>query len=343
MRHLPVILGLILLATVEHSAAWAQTARATTAQTGPVQTSAVQTGAVRPVVLRSRAIVDDDVVLLGDLFDGLGARGATAVARVPEPGKRVKVKARWLAAVAQAYAVPWRPASRLDSVIIERSSHALGTQQIEGTLHEALVKRGISGNLALILDNPGVELHLPKDATPSLAVSSLTHDPTTGRFSALVVAPAEGRPLAKATVTGRAVEMTEIPVLRRRLRPGEVIREDDIEWISVRRDRLGRNMITEAASLLGMSPRRPIRAGETVRSGELLEPILVEKNSLVTVRLETGRLVLTAQGQAMESGAMGDAVRVMNTKSNKVIRATVNEVGEVRVKPTEIFTINQDR
>jgi flagella basal body P-ring formation protein FlgA len=333
MRHLPAILGLILLATVELSAARAQAAPAAT----------VQTGAVQPVVLRSRAIVDDDVVQLGDLFDGLGAHGATAVARAPEPGKRVKVKARWLAAVAQAYAVPWRPASRLDSVVIERSSHALGTRQIEGTLHDALIKRGISGNLSLILDNPGIELHLPKDAAPSLAISSLTHDPTTGRFSALIVAPADGTPLAKATVTGRAIEMAEIPVLRRRLQPGEVIREDDIEWISVRSDRLGRNMVTDAASLLGMSPRRPIRAGETVRSGELLEPILVEKNSLVTIRLETGRLVLTAQGQAMESGAMGDAVRVMNTKSNKMISATVNEVGGVRVKPSEIFTINQDR
>ena len=48
-------------------------------------------GFVRP----SWLVVDGPVVHLGDLFDGLGANGATPVARSPPPGTRVTVSARW--------------------------------------------------------------------------------------------------------------------------------------------------------------------------------------------------------------------------------------------------------
>jgi len=145
------------------------------------------------------------------------------------------------------------------------------------------------------------------------------------------VAPAEGTPLARATISGRAVEMTDIPVLGRRLEPGEVIAHNDVEWISVRADRVGRNTISDPERLLGKSPRRPIRAGEAVLSADLREPVLVEKNSIVTIRLQHPRMELTAQGRALDQGSAGDTIRVMNTKSKTVVNAEVAESGDVMV------------
>ena len=284
-----------------------------------------------PVLLKGSVVVEGPVVHLGDLFDGLGEQAATPVARAPAPGKRVQVGARWLAAVAQAFAVPWRPSSQLDSSIIARSSIVIETQQIEDATIEALRRRGIHGNLSLVLDNPALRLHLPSDSEPSLMVTGLTHNPQTGRFMAHLVAPAEGTPLARATISGRAVEMVDVPVLRRRMLPGAVIRERDIEWRSVRADRLSRNVVRDQVNLVGKSPRRPIRASEPVRGSELREPILVPKNSLVTIRLQTERMVLTVRGRAMEPGAQGDVIRVVNTKSNTVISASVTEPGIVEV------------
>ena len=284
-----------------------------------------------PVLLKGSVVVEGPVVHLGDLFDGLGEQAATPVARAPAPGKRVQVGARWLAAVAQAFAVPWRPSSQLDSSIIARSSIVIETQRIEDATIEALRRRGIHGNLSLVLDNPALRLHLPSDSEPSLMVTGLTHNPQTGRFTAHLVAPAEGTPLARATISGRAVEMVDVPVLRRRMLPGAVIRERDIEWRSVRADRLSRNVVRDQVNLVGKSPRRPIRASEPVRGSELREPILVPKNSLVTIRLQTERMVLTVRGRAMEPGAQGDVIRVVNTKSNTVISASVTEPGIVEV------------
>jgi len=283
------------------------------------------------VMLNNHVVVEDRLVRLGDLFTGLDAAGATPIARAPEPGNRAEVDARWLAAVAKAYGLPWRPSSPFDRAIIERASQVIDGARIEQSVRDALRDQGLGEKMSLVLDNPAQRLHLSTDVTPSLTVAGLSFDRVSGRFSAQILAPAEGTPQARAIVTGRVVEMAEVPVLRRRVSPGEVIRDADIEWISLRSDRLGRDAVIDPVNLVGKSPRRPIRAGEPLRSGDLRDPILVPKNSLVTIRLETPRMVLTAQGRSLEAGAKGDAIRVMNTKSSKVINAVVSEPGIVVV------------
>ena len=292
---------------------------------------AAATGATGPVMLKTKVIIDGSVVRLGDIFDGLNEQAETAVARAPAPGKRVEVGARWLTAVAQAYGLPWRPSSRLDTTVIERASLVIGTRRIEDATLAALAQRGVKGNVALVLDNPTLRLHLPSDADSTIVIIGLSHDPQTGRFKAYVTAPAEGTPIARATVTGRAVAMTEVPVLRRRIEPGEIIRREDIDWLRVRTGDLARNALVDVEGLLGKSPRRPVRAGEPVLSSELRKPIVVPKNSLITIRLETARMALTAQGRSLESGAKGDVIRVINTKSNRVISANVIDSGTVSV------------
>ncbi|HEX9792189.1 MAG TPA: flagellar basal body P-ring formation chaperone FlgA [Kiloniellales bacterium] len=301
---------------------------------------ATGTATAVPVLVKPHVIVDGPMVLLGDLFDGAGDQAVTAIARSPEPGKRVEVGARWLAAVAKAYGLAWRPNSRYDRVVVERASQVIDTRRIETELTDALAARGATGRTSLLLDQPGLRLDLPTDVAPTLAISGLNYDPASGRFTAILVAPASGTPLANATISGRVVTMTEVPVLRRRVEPGEVIRADDVEWSSVRTDRIGRDIIVDTANLIGMSPRRPVRPGDTILASELQAPVVVAKNSLVTIRLDTNRMSLSAQGRALEPGSNGDVIRVMNTKSNKIINAAVVDSGTVRVVTTTVSSAN---
>lgn len=295
---------------------------------------------MQPVALKPLAVVDGPIIRLGDLFEGLGDQASTPIARAPVAGTKIELNARWLAAVAQNYGVPWRPQSHLDSVMLERSSQKVETRLIEDQLRDALSRRGASAELLLKLDNPDFVLHLPKDAAPTVAVTALNYNPTSGRFSAQIVAPSEGLPLTKATVTGRAVQTTEIPVLRHRKVPGDVIRKSDIEWIPMRADRLARNVATDAMQMIGKSPRHTVRPGYPVRTNELRDPVVIEKNSLVTIRLEQSRMILTVQGRALEEGTQGDVIRVMNTKSNKTINAIVANSSTVHVLSTTTNAIN---
>jgi len=66
-----------------------------------------------------------------------------------------------------------------------------------------------------------------------------------------------------------------------------------------------------------------LRAGETIRVGDVEDPIVVHKGDLVTIELNTAAMQLTAQGKALDDGAMGAAIRINNTQSNRIIDAAV--------------------
>jgi flagellar basal body P-ring formation protein FlgA len=57
----------------------------------------------------------------------------------------------------------------------------------------------------------------------------------------------------------------------------------------------------------------------------------VHKGDLVTVILNTASMQLTAQGKAVEDGAMGASIRVTNTQSNRVIDTVVSGPNQVVV------------
>lgn len=325
MRTIPLA-GLILLVSSLFSASVA--ANTTTQPDGEI------------VTLNPSVVVEGEVVRLGHIFNGLGDKSETAIARAPALGKKVPVGVRWLTAVAQKYSLPWRPSSRLDRAVIQRAVNVIPSQRIKERVKSALFEEGMRHNATLEFDTPSVQLILPREQGDGLAITNLTFDQASGRFSAQVVAPAEGVVAAKTTVRGRAISMVEVPVLRRRLEAGEVIRYDDIDWIVHRADRLARNALLSTDSIVGKSARRPIGAGVVLKAAELKTPEVVSKNSLVTIRLETDQMVLTAQGRAMESGALGEAIRVINTKSNSIVSAEVTARGIVRVTPNDFVVRN---
>lgn len=292
------------------------------------------------VTLNQDVIVEGDVVRLGHIFTGLGEKSDTAIARAPALGKKVPVGVRWLSAIAQKYGLPWRPSSHLDRAIIQRAVNVIPSQRIKDRVKQALLEEGLRQNANLEFDSPAVQLVLPRELGDGLAITNLSFDEASGRFSVQVVAPAEGVPSSKTTVRGRAIEMLEVPVLRRRIDAGEVIRPDDLDWVVRRADRLARNALVSSDSIVGKSARRPIGAGVVLKAVELRTPQVISKNSLVTIRLETEQMVLTAQGRALEAGALGEAIRVVNTKSDSIISAEVTGRGTVRVAPSDFVVRN---
>ena len=293
-----------------------------------------------PVTLNATVLVEAPVVRLGDLFHGLSDLAATPVARSPAPGARVTLDARWLYNVARTYGVPWKPQSALDAVVVERTSQLIDRPRIEAYLRDVLAEQGVLGDVELFFDTADVSMNLPSDAEASLRLARWSYDPANGRFLAQLVAPAEGAATARLTVNGRAVNMIEVPVPARRLGKGEVISDADIAWLRLRADRLGRNVVSDASALIGQSPRRTLREGQPIRANDLRQPVVIAKNSLVTIRLETDRMVLTAQGRALQDGAQDQVIRVMNTHSNVVVSAVVEQSGLVAVSRTNPPAMN---
>ncbi len=286
---------------------------------------------------RDVVTVKGDFVRLGDIFEGIGEKASVAISRAPEPGGRTVYNATRLAFFANSNDIAWRPARRLDRVIVKRASQIISGEEIHAALRSELEKRGIAKGSEVEFTNRRTTIHLPIGVPATLAVQNLNYERRTGRFTATVTAPADHPSPASLVVTGRVYKVIEVPVLNRRVPKGGVITADDIDWVRLPAMQVRRNIIVDQDRLLGKTPRRGLRAGQPIRNGDVQAPVVVAKGSLVTMTLKTRSMVLTSKGRAIENGAIGDTVRIMNTQSKTVIEAVVAGANRVTVSSTVIL------
>ncbi|HEX9569005.1 MAG TPA: flagellar basal body P-ring formation chaperone FlgA [Rhodospirillales bacterium] len=302
--------------------------------------SAVKAPPGEPVMLRESITVNSKVVRLGDLFVGVGDKADISVAYAPEPGKRAIFDANWLYRAAHAYKLNWRPLSLQDQVVVERESLMVTREEIEDHIRAALIERGADPAMQVELTNRMMRIYLPGTATSTIGVEDVAYESRSGRFAAVIAAPA-GEPAAtRVRVSGRVHKITQVPVPARRLAINDVITERDVKFVAIRDDRVPRDAVTNADELIGMAAKRGLRPGVPVQSTAVQQPILVPKGSLVTIVLQIPKMTLTAQGKALDNGSDGDTIRITNSQSKKVIEAEVTGPGKVVVRSADAVAIN---
>jgi len=286
-----------------------------------------------PVSLNESVRLDGKIIHLGDLFSNTGDKAGSAIAYTPAPGKRAIYDARWLYQIARAHKLNWRPLSRFDRIVVERSSTVIDHKQIAEETLLALVEQGADPDMEVEFSNRMLRLYVAGDADAIVGVEDSILDPRTNRFSAIIYAPA-GDPAAKRIrVTGKLHRTQDVPVPVRRILAGEIIHKEDLKWVKLRARRLQNDVVVSALGLIGKSPRRGLRLGQPVRMSAVRRPTLVSKGSLVTIILNSPKMRLTALGKAVTSGSEGDVIQVTNQQSNKVIEAEVTGSGRVAVRP----------
>lgn len=285
-----------------------------------------------PIELRSSSVIDGEFILIGDIFHNVGDLATEPVAYAPDPGRQATYSARWLYQIARHFRLDWQPMSTRDVFVVERDSHVISRRDIEDELLFAISEMTDDDNLSVAISNRKLELHLPTDSLAGIEVSELDYDPMTRRVVAVIAVPA-GDPLAqRVRVSGTVHQIVELPVPVRHIGRGEMITKADLEWRKVDATKVARDTVTSLNDIIGKAPRRGLRVGVAVRSSEIEAPELVARNSLVTISIDQPMMRLTAQGKALDAGSLGEVIRVLNTRSNKVVEATVTAAGQATVR-----------
>ena len=81
-----------------------------------------------------------------------------------------------------------------------------------------------------------------------------------------------------------------------------------------------------------MTPRRMAFNGKPLTDTDIEAPKIVERGQSITMTFSNGMIELTAMGKALESGAKGDVIRVVNTNSSKNLQAIVSGEQQVKVQ-----------
>lgn len=283
-------------------------------------------------VLRPRAIVDADVIRLGDLFASLPADVADrAVAAAPTPGRTTVFDAAALTSIARENLLTWTPQSRFDRTVVQRTSRVITTEEIESRILAALKAEGLEDGMRIDLLNRRLTLNAATGAGETFEIQNLQHNRRDNSFVVTLAVNAGAEGTAPIEVRGNVIRTTRVPVLTRAMRHGQIIADDDITWKDVREGGVDPAAVLDPESLIGKTPRTNARAGEVLRRAEVMAPIVITKGEVVTMILTTPQMTLTAQGRATENGAGGQSIKIENTRSRTTIEGVVTGPNRVVV------------
>jgi flagella basal body P-ring formation protein FlgA len=140
---------------------------------------------------------------------------------------------------------------------------------------------------------------------------------------------AAGLPLRSTDV--QVLNLVEVPVAARDLIRGETITADDLRWVPMDRATLAKETLLTEDKLVGMLVVSTTRTDQPFRTHGVSRPVIAAKGKLVTLIYNVPAMKLTAKAKLLEDGAVGQVVRVVNTKSNTNLFAEVIDADTVRV------------
>lgn len=279
--------------------------------------------------------VDGPLVTLGDLFSNAGENGHVAVFRSPAPGTTGRVSTARVLAAAKKHNLVQKNHPTFEMVTISRSSRVVRIEELEKLIRQRLDDRypRIKGRRKLIIRLPRAleNLHYDKKVQGELNLSHFDWSAASERFIArFSLADSHLDPVV---IKGTARLMVETGVAARDIPRGTAISQRDIELKYIKYNPRQSSPAPALEEMIGLVARRRLQQGRQINRSDLEKPRIIRKNQLVTILLEMPGLVLRTEGKALADAVKGDSVRILNTRSKRIIHATAIADGLVSVSP----------
>lgn len=283
--------------------------------------------------LRAEAIVEGEVVQLGQLIEGIEKGAEIPVFRAPAPGTRGTIRADRVIAAARDMGITGIEKIALggvESVRIIRPGRVVSRHDMQNAIARAFGERGAKGDVEVVLDDHLQPRLFDLSRTEELRVVSLLNTAPGGRFEARIALSGDTSG-DSWVVTGTMMETREIAVLAADTDRGEAIQKRDLTTVKRRVGTLPQDLIASAEDLVGMVPRRPLRAGEPIRTSDLAKPILVEKNQIISVIYAAPGITLSMRGRAQGNGSKGETIRVQNLSSKRLVEGVITGPAQITI------------
>lgn len=132
-------------------------------------------------------------------------------------------------------------------------------------------------------------------------------------------------------VTGRLALSRTLPVAKRLIRAGEVIKEDDFLYKSVS-VQFAKDQIPAANDLIGLKSIRPIGLGQTIVLNDLVKTPIIKRGQTVRALVGATDLEISVMAEASQDGAIGDQIRLQLRDSKKMVNGVIESSEAVRIQ-----------
>ena len=275
--------------------------------------------------------VEGDRILIADLVAAIPefAQSDTAesIGFTPAPGSQRRFSAGELSRLAARKGVT----AAIQPVCFERKLKALAKDRVMTGLRESLPD--------------GAELELI-DFGPAQVASGNLEFPRSGLTRAPAASPRDPmiwRGRAKYGVAHsipvwakvRAWKSASALIAVEDLSVGKPIQAAQVRLEAIDANPFADTLVVSMDQVVGMTPRRPLRAGKVIPQSALDAPLEVTRGDIVGAEARRGATLLKFEVKAEASGRLGETIPVRNLGSGKTLRARVLRRGWVAVEPIE--------
>ena len=221
--------------------------------------------------------------------------------------------------------VPIGPATAQNTIVAEdiaASVTAFVTQQLQGELAEDTrleIETRWQGNVVVATGEPQIRVRR--------ASSRPLRGPTVLR----VGIDAGGQTQRAMSVTADIRHLRPVLVASRMLRRGEALTLDLVELVECDITQLRHGYFTDFEALGNMQTRRSVVAGDVLTRNHVEAIPVVHRGDEVELVARTNQLAVSALGQAMQDGGIGERIRVKNSDSGKILYGQIIDAATIQV------------
>lgn len=110
-----------------------------------------------------------------------------------------------------------------------------------------------------------------------------------------------------------------------------ILSKADIKLVKKDTADLAYGYYEDLKSVTGLKLKRRLLAGTVLTPAMLKKPQVITRGQKVTIMALSGRMEVRMMGKALDNGAVGERIQVMNLKSRKKLEGVVTSAGEVEV------------
>ncbi len=194
---------------------------------------------------------------------------------------------------------------------------------IESKIAVELQNKGLSDKIKVVILGRPENSFFASERPFDTHIEKIEYDAQTSKFRANVSYFQDGILAKQEEIIGRYESLVEIPVLKARLSKGALISSEDVEYIEFSSSRVRGDIVAEADQIVGKSLKRTVSPKRPIKLDEIVEPVLIKKDDIVTLLYKTDYIEIKATGIALEEGALGSVIQVKNEKSGAIIRGKI--------------------
>lgn len=297
-----------------------------------------------PARLRPDITVYDRIATVGDFFDNAGALATEPLFQAPDLGHRGSVPVARILERAGSVGLDEIDSRGLAFVSVTRASRYLTGEDFIDLARTALVARlgtVAAGDLEIETTLVPEPIHADPASAKPVVLRRLLLAGRSGRFEAQFTVD-QGTRRRELVLRGIARETRQAVIVTRPIARGEIVSEQDVVVTRVHAQSVTERSAVSAEQVVGMQARRNLREHAAISTTDLRPPILVERNQSVTISYRSRFMSLSAQGRAMQAGALDDVVTILNLQSNRTIQARIVAPGEVVVSPRSLRVASKE-